>query len=172
MIFSRKPVPTFRDHALAAHRKRRGRMLERDRREVCLPPSRAARSSAGMPLWCRVNAALGARCRAPLRTFAHPQVYSVAFSPDGTRVITASGDTKLWDATTGRLLRTFNGQSPVAFSRDGTRILSVGQAPDGGAVKLWDAETGVLLRTFHRTFESRHRGCVIARQHPRALGKW
>ena len=50
-----------------------------------------------------------------LRTFeGHTGwVTSVAFSPDGTRVLSGSADNtlKLWDAATGQLLRTFAGHS-------------------------------------------------------------
>jgi WD40 repeat protein len=58
------------------------------------------------------------------------QVNSVAFSPDGTRLLSGSedGTLKLWDAGSGLLLRTFEGHSEavtsVAFSPDGTRVLS------------------------------------------------
>ena len=50
---------------------------------------------------------------------------SVAFSPDGTKILTGGDRTaKLWDAGTGAVLRTLGGHSDyvssVAFSPDGT----------------------------------------------------
>src|SRR5262249_7972100 len=59
-------------------------------------------------------------------------VTAVAVSPNGTRVVSASGDEiKLWDLASGQLIRTFLGHTPafegiqsVAFSPDGARLLS------------------------------------------------
>jgi WD40 repeat protein len=74
-------------------------------------------------------------------------VYSVAFSPDGTRIASGSFDNtiKLWDAATGAELRTLTGHTnvvnSVAFSPDGTRIYSRSIQE----VLVWDAATGERL---------------------------
>jgi WD40 repeat protein len=78
-------------------------------------------------------------------------IASVTFSSDGTRALSGSGDQtlKLWDAATGKLIRTFQGHSQpvtsVASSADGARLLS-GSWDE--TMKLWDAVTGQLIRTF------------------------
>ena len=90
------------------------------------------------------------------------RVASVAFSPDGRRVLSGSWDKslKLWDAATGRLIRTFTGHSDgvksVAFSPDGRRVFSGGSLEGSleATLKLWEAATGRLIRTFtgHSSF--------------------
>jgi WD40 repeat protein len=80
------------------------------------------------------------------------QIESVAFSPDGARILSAGADQtiKLWDVATSQLLRTFIGHTDyvqaVAFSPDGGRILSGGFE---GTLILWDAATGKALQTYH-----------------------
>jgi WD40 repeat protein len=77
-------------------------------------------------------------------------VEMAAFSPDGTRIVTASDDNtaRLWDAKTGSLLTTLIGHTSAvasaAFSPDGTRILT---ASADHTARLWDAATGTSVAT-------------------------
>ncbi|KAL8296208.1 hypothetical protein RB600_001615 [Gaeumannomyces tritici] len=77
-------------------------------------------------------------------------VYSVAFSPDGQRLASASFDEtiKLWDAATGACVTTLKGHDDsvlsVAFSPDGQKLAS---ASLDKTVKLWDAATGACVTT-------------------------
>ena len=75
-------------------------------------------------------------------------VFGLDFSPDGKRLVTASGDhtAKVWDAETGQDLLTLAGHSDAVnhavFSPDGRRIAT---ASDDGTAKVGDAETGQEL---------------------------
>ena len=73
-------------------------------------------------------------------------VRMVAWSPDGTRIASASEDgyVKVWGATTGNNPVTYSGHTDkvraVAWSPDGTRIASAGEDK---TVQVWDAATGI-----------------------------
>jgi WD40 repeat protein len=82
-------------------------------------------------------------------------VWSVAWSPDGKRLVSGTGaagdnqpvktnnSVRVWDATTGQTLWTFAGGADefyaLAWSPDGTHIAGGG---DEKAVRIWDAATG------------------------------
>ncbi len=85
-----------------------------------------------------------------LHRFDHSHVVnSIAFSLDGRFLVSGSTDDsiKIWDAETGRLLRTIesrsDGVSSVILSRD-ERIVSGGE---DGTIKVWKRDTGALLAT-------------------------
>ncbi|KIO01524.1 hypothetical protein M404DRAFT_149834, partial [Pisolithus tinctorius Marx 270] len=73
-------------------------------------------------------------------------VTSVAFSPDGNRIVTGSEDNtvRVWDAKSGDQIgnplegHTW-GVTSVAFSPDGNRIVSGSQ---DNTVRVWDAKSG------------------------------
>jgi hypothetical protein len=76
------------------------------------------------------------------------RVNSVAFSSDGTRIVSGSPDTsvRVWDASTGAELTRLNSHTgrvnSVAFSSDGTRIVS---GSSDKSVRVWDASMGTEL---------------------------
>ncbi|WP_437283624.1 TIR domain-containing protein [Sorangium sp. So ce375] len=77
-------------------------------------------------------------------------VYACTISPDGQRVVSASGDKtlKVWDLATGQLLSTLEGHpeqiNACAISPDGQRVVS---ASGDNTLKVWDLATGQLLST-------------------------
>ncbi|WYZ34284.1 hypothetical protein EsH8_I_000560 [Colletotrichum jinshuiense] len=77
-------------------------------------------------------------------------VSSVAFSTDGSQLVSASYDEtiKLWDTATGQCRQTLKGHSSgvsaVAFSTDGRQLAS---ASYDETIKLWNAITGQCQQT-------------------------
>ncbi|EDR10450.1 mycorrhiza-induced NACHT/WD-repeat protein [Laccaria bicolor S238N-H82] len=79
-------------------------------------------------------------------------VCSVAFSTDGTRIVSGSYDksVRVWDVSTGAELKVLNGHmhrvKSVAFSTDGTCIVS---GSSDKSVQVWDASTGAELKVLN-----------------------
>ena len=79
-------------------------------------------------------------------------INSVAFSTDGTCIVSGSSDGSVWvwDASTGAELKVLNGHTgsviSTAFSTDGTCIVS---GSFDKSVQVWDASTGAKLKVLN-----------------------
>jgi WD40 repeat protein len=95
---------------------------------------------------------------AELLNLAGPKgpVRSLTYSPDGRRLASAGDDgmASLWDATSGKLLRTIAGRDSsitaicaVAFSPDGRRL--AGASLEDSSARIWDVTTGRQVCELH-----------------------
>jgi predicted Ser/Thr protein kinase len=76
-----------------------------------------------------------------------PYLYAVAFSPDGSRLASASSGLRIWNTSTGEVEREIDpGEifTDVAYSPDG-RLLA--GSTSTGWIGLWDPATGVRVKT-------------------------
>ena len=76
-------------------------------------------------------------------------INSVAFSPDGSKIISGSDDKtiRIWDASTGiEMLPPLRGHDSsfysVTFSPDGSKFIS---GSDDKTIRVWDASTGIEM---------------------------
>ena len=78
-------------------------------------------------------------------------VHSLSWSPDGTQIVSASGNktVHVWEAMTGRTLRVYQDIADmvrgVAWSPNGMRIATVGA---DASVRVWDVATNQLIVTY------------------------
>jgi WD40 repeat protein len=106
------------------------------------PPVRAAEEAL-------IQALLSTQVRTTLRGHSD-YVGDVAFSPDGKRLATSSGDhtAKVWDTESGKELLTLRGHSEtvsgVAFSPDGKRLAT---SSFDQTARIWDVGTGKEVLT-------------------------
>ena len=103
------------------------------------------------------------------------RVHSVAFSPDGRRIVSgnSAGMARVWDAETGQeTLTLLKGQpeqvQSVAFSPDGRRIAGGGGRGDG-TVKVWDAGPEEALAGAKRLDDKKKRPRICYFRYPRNL---
>ena len=79
------------------------------------------------------------------------QVHCVAYSPDGTRIVTASRDAtlRIWDALTGVQLAVISDHRlrfrSAVYSPDGNHIATTSE---DATVRIWDAQSGAPLAVF------------------------
>ena len=77
-------------------------------------------------------------------------MHSVAFSADGTKIVSGSSDSGIfvWDVATGERLQTLDGHSrvvsSVTFFANDLKIVSGSR---DGTVKIWNATSGKCLKT-------------------------
>jgi WD40 repeat protein/serine/threonine protein kinase len=118
-----------------------------------------------------------------VRRFDHtPGLWSVAFSPEGARALTAGGNqgkalVRLWDLASGKEVRRFEGHREgvwrAVFSPKGDRVLTVG---GDSTCRLWDVRTGKELRQLGQAhFQGAafsHDGRLVVTSFDSALSVW
>ncbi|HUH67279.1 MAG TPA: caspase family protein [Syntrophales bacterium] len=92
----------------------------------------------------------------------HGLLRRAEFSPDGKYIISGGGGDSiiqmkgtviLWDSSTGREIKQWPGTvgNSVAFSPDGSKVLSDGYSGTEAVIKVWEIKTGNQIMTLHKS---------------------
>jgi RNA polymerase sigma factor (sigma-70 family) len=109
------------------------------------PPSGESSARARTPTVDRYGDPLpkGAIARLGTTRFRHGGgFFRVFFAPDGKTLVTARDEVRVWDAATGRLLRSFDAGWEVVPSPDGGTLFATGR----GVLRAIDSSTGREVR--------------------------
>jgi WD40 repeat protein len=120
------------------------------------PPARAAqrRDALGDPLPEAAIARIGS-----LRFWHGSQIHTLSFSADGTRLLSAGHNSivRLWDATSGKLVRAFGPHegrvTSAVLTRDGKILYSI---DTDRKIHRWDVASGKLLGQWKGTSDQFH----------------
>jgi len=91
---------------------------------------------------------------------AHRSVtFSLAWSPDGLQLATGGGVIRIWDASTGKLIRAFGEQDNILYAQlrwpvRGGPLVSLVEGISGDSsttVRIWDPLSGAILADFTAT---------------------
>jgi WD40 repeat protein len=84
-----------------------------------------------------------------INQISHASLICIDFSPDGRTIASGDKAIRLWDVSTGREIKRFEGHtryiSSVNFSPDGRTIAS---GSDDKTIRLWDVSTGREIKRF------------------------
>jgi WD40 repeat protein/transcriptional regulator with XRE-family HTH domain len=107
-------------------------------------------SSSSLPRAAMWDLATGELLKVVEKYSEYWDIWSVDFSPDGTRLATGAGDgvAHIYEATSGTMLQTVTGSDrrlsvrSVDFNQDGTRLVT---GSVDGKVMVWDPATGLEI---------------------------
>lgn len=98
------------------------------------------------------NLSLGTLIHNLTENLQETTVTALSLSPDGNRLVCATGNIEFWDLSNHQRIRTLESEdwtTLVTLSPDGKLLASAGSDPieENSSIHLWDLETGETIRT-------------------------